>query len=314
LTQFYQGERYVPDEILLPVLLEDAEVRADYLSERKGKRVEVLWPQRGDKVRLVQMAGENARLTFQERQDAGDKHERMMQELKSRLHLRNAPKRIECFDIATIQGRYTVASMVTFDEGEPDKARYRRFRVKTVEGTDDFGSMYEVLKRRFERAKGASDYPDLLVVDGGMGQLNVALAVLRELEIDGIDAVGLAKMRTERAPMEAEVKHSEERVFLPNRKNPVVLRRNSNALWVLQRVRDEAHRFANTYHQELRKRETIRSLLDGIAGVGPARRRRLLRFFGSVKRIREASEEEIATVPGVSPALARQIKQALALE
>jgi excinuclease ABC subunit C len=314
LTQFYQGERYAPDEILLPIQLEDAEVRADYLSERKGKRVEVLWPQRGDKVRLVQMAAENARLGFLERQDADDKNERMMQELKDRLHLRSAPKRIECFDIATIQGSHTVASMVTFDEGEPDKNRYRRFRVKTVVGTDDFASMYEVLKRRFERAKRDDDYPDLLVVDGGMGQLNVALAVLRELEIDGVDAVGLAKMRAERAPMEAEVRHSEERVFLPNRKNPVVLRRNSNALWLLQRVRDEAHRFANTYHQELRKRETIHSLLDSIPGVGPARRRRLLRSFGSVKRIREAAENEIAQVRGISVGLARKIKRALAAE
>jgi len=312
LTQFYQGERYAPDEILLPVPMEDAEARADYLSERRGKRVEVLWPQRGDKVRLVQMAAENARLGFLERQDAEDKNEKMLQELQTRLHLRSAPKRIECFDIATIQGSYTVASMVTFDEGEPDKNRYRRFRVRTVEGTDDFGSMYEVLKRRFERAKRDDDYPDLLVVDGGIGQLNVALAVLKELEIDAVDAVGLAKMRTERAPFEKEVQHSEERVFLPNRKNPVVLRRNSNALWLLQRVRDEAHRFANTYHQELRRRETLHSSLDAIPGIGPGRRRRLLRFFGSVKRIREAGEEEIARVPGFSVGLARKIKQALA--
>jgi len=314
LTQFYQGERYVPDEILLPVALEDAGVRADYLSERRGKRVEVLWPQRGDKVRLVQMAAENARLGFLERQDTDDKNERMMHELKTRLHLRSAPKRIECFDIATIQGSYTVASMVTFDEGEPDKNRYRRFRVKSVEGTDDFGSMYEVLKRRFERGKRENDFPDLLVVDGGVGQLNVALAVLKELEIDQVDAVGLAKMRAERAPFEKEVRHSEERVFLPNRKNPVVLRRNSNALWLLQRVRDEAHRFANTYHQELRRRETIHSRLDSIPGVGPARRRRLLRAFGSVRRIREADEAEIAKLPGLSLRLAGEIKRALAEE
>jgi excinuclease ABC subunit C len=314
LTQFYQGERWVPDEILLPVPLEDADVRADVLGERRGKRVLVLWPQRGDKVQLVQMAAENARLGFEERQDAGDKREKMMQELQSRLHLRSAPKRIECFDIATIQGSQTVASMVTFDEGEPDKNRYRRFRVRTVVGTDDFASMYEVLKRRFERAKRDSDYPDLLVIDGGMGQLNVALAVLRELEIDCVDAVGLAKMRAERAPFAKEVEHSDERVFLPNRKNPVVLRRNSNALWLLQRVRDEAHRFANTYHQELRRRETLHSTLDAIPGIGPGRRRRLLRFFGSVKRIREAGEEELARVPGVSLGLARKIKIALAVD
>jgi len=167
------------------------------------------------------------------------------------------------------------------------------------------------LKRRYQRAKEKGDFPDLLVVDGGIGQLNVALEVLRELEIDSVDAVALAKMRAERAPREAEVRHSEERVFLPNRKNPVILRRNSNALFLLQRVRDEAHRFANTYHQELRKRESVRSLLDAIPGVGPTRRRRLLRHFGSVKRIREAAEEEIARVPGISISLAAEIKQYL---
>ncbi len=198
--------------------------------------------------------------------------ERMSEELQQRLHLRNAPKRIECFDISNIQGRLAVGSMVTFDEGEPDKSRYRRFRIKTVPGADDFRMMYEVLKRRFARAKEEGSYPDLLVVDGGKGQLNVALEVLRELEINEVDAVGLAKMRVERAPQSPELVRSEERVFLPGRKNPVVLRRNSNALFLLQRVRDEAHRFAITYHRQLRRRERLRSVLDSIPGVGPTRR------------------------------------------
>ncbi len=311
LTQFYQGERYVPDTVLLPVDLEDADTRAELLSERRGRRIEVLRPQRGDKVRLLEMAMENARQSFQERQDSDDKRAKMMAELQSRLHLRSAPKRVECFDIANIQGALAVGSMVTFDEGEPDKNRYRRFRVKTVAGADDFAMMYEVLRRRYRRAREQGDFPDLLVVDGGIGQLNVALAVLRELEIDAVDAVGLAKARTERAPREAEVRGSEERVFLPNRKNPVILRRNSNALFMLQRIRDEAHRFANTYHQELRGRESVRSLLDSIPGVGPKRRRRLLRHFGSVKRMRVASAEQIAEVPGIPLGLAAQIRQIL---
>src|SRR5439155_26532685 len=184
---------------------------------------------RGDKVRRRGMAAENARQSFRERQDAERKHERMSEELQRKLHLRNAPKRIECFDISNIQGRLAVGSMVTFDEGEADKGRYRRFRIKTVPGADDFRMMYEVLHRRFARAKKEGSYPDLLVVDGGKGQLNVALEVLRELDISEVDAVGLAKMRVERAPQSAEVVRSEERVFLPGRKNPVILKRNSSA-------------------------------------------------------------------------------------
>ena len=257
------------------------------------------------------MAAENARQSFRERQDADRNRERMGDELRRRLHLRNAPKRIECFDISNIQGRLAVGSMVTFDEGEPDKNRYRRFRIKTVPGADDFLMMYEVLKRRFARAKQEGDYPDLLVVDGGKGQLNVALEVLRELEINEVDAVGLAKMRVERAPQSTELVRSEERVFLPGRANPVILRRNSTALFLLQRVRDEAHRFAITYHRQLRRRERLRSVLDNIPGVGATRRQRLLRHFGSVRRMRDASVAALAEVPGISPALAGEIQSAL---
>jgi excinuclease ABC subunit C len=312
LTQFYQGDRAIPDGIVLPVALEDAEVRAEYLSERKGRQVEILCPQRGARLRLVEMATENARHSYAERRDQGTQRERMLEELRQRLHLRSAPKRIECFDISNIQGNSTVASMVTFDEGEPCPARYRRYRIRTVEGSDDFASMYEVLERRYRRAKDENDFPDLLMVDGGKGQLNVAVEVLRALEIDGVDVIGLAKMRVERDARQAEVLRSDERVFLPGRKNPVVLRRNSTALFLLQRVRDEAHRFAITYHRELRRRERLRSGLEDIAGVGPGRRRVLLRHFGSLKRLRAASEVEIAAVPGISARLAAEIHQRLA--
>jgi excinuclease ABC subunit C len=311
LAQFYQGDRYVPDEIIVPVDLEDAAARAEYLSERKGRSVTIIRPQRGDRVQLLQMAMQNASQSFRERQDAEHQYETMSQDLRERLHLRNAPKRIECFDISNFQGSMAVGSMVSFDEGEADKSRYRRFRIKTVVGADDFRMMYEVIKRRYERAKRDGDYPDLLVVDGGKGQLNVAVAVLRELGIDEVDVIGLAKMRVERAPRAATIERTEERVFLPGRKNPVVLKRNSNALFLLQRVRDEAHRFAVTYHRTLRKQERLRSVLDAIAGIGPERRRRLLRHFGSVKRVRAASVEELAGVPGVSTVLATAIRRAL---
>jgi excinuclease ABC subunit C len=310
-TQFYQGERYVPDEVLLPIELEDQAVRAEYLSERKSRRVEILHPQRGDRVRLLEMARENAEQSFRERQDGERQYERISDELRRKLHLRNAPKRIECFDISTFQGGMAVGSMVTFDEGQPDKNGYRRFRIKTVAGQDDFGMMFEVLRRRFERAKRDGQYPDLLIVDGGKGQLNVALEVLRELAIDQVDAVGLAKMRVTRDARAAEIERSDERVFLPGRVNPVVLRRNSNALFLLQRLRDEAHRFAITYHRSLRGKERLRSVLDSIPGVGAERRRRLLRAFGSVKRMRAATVEELAQVPGIAAALAVTVRAAL---
>jgi excinuclease ABC subunit C len=312
LTQFYDGERPVPDTILLPVALEDAAVRAEYLGERKGRQVEIVCPQRGAKLRLVEMAQENARHSYAERRDVGARRERMLEELQRKLHLRNAPKRVECFDISNIQGNLSVGSMVTFDEGEPCKARYRRYRIRTVEGADDFASMYEVLTRRYQRARAENDFPDLLVVDGGKGQLNVAVEVLRELEITDVDVIALAKMRVERDAQAAALARSEERVFLPGRKNPVVLRRNSTALFLLQRVRDEAHRFAITYHRELRRRERLRSQLEDIAGIGPGRRRQLLRHFGSLKRLRGATESELTAVPGISSRLAAAIRAELA--
>ncbi len=313
LTQFYDGERPVPDAILVPIPLEDADVRGEYLSERRGRQIEILCPQRGARLRLVEMARENAAHSYAERRDVGGRRERMLEELRARLHLRNAPKRIECFDISNIQGNLSVGSMVTFDEGEPCSARYRRYRIRTVAGADDFASMYEVLTRRYRRAREERDVPDLLVVDGGKGQLNVAVEVMRELEIDGVDVVSLAKMHVEQDARATAVVRSEERVFLPGRKNPVVLRRNSTALFLLQRVRDEAHRFAITYHRELRRRERLRSRLEDIEGVGPGRRRALLRHFGSLKRLRAASADEIAAVPGISSRLAAEIHTQLTL-
>ncbi|MBI3301148.1 MAG: excinuclease ABC subunit UvrC [Deltaproteobacteria bacterium] len=314
LTQFYQGDRFVPDEVILPVVLEDVEVREELLAERKGKKVTLLCPQRGDKVRLVEMAQENARQSFIEKRRGAEQKEKTLDSLRRALHLRNAPKRIECFDISNIQGNLAVGSMVVFDEGEPDKNRYRRFRIKTVEGADDFAMMYEVLTRRYRRALEEQDLPDLLMVDGGKGQLGVAVEVFRELGITEVDLIGLAKMRTERDPFAEEVAHSSERVFLPGRKNPIVLKPNSTALFLLQRVRDEAHRFAITYHRQLRARERLSSPLDAVPGVGPARRKALLRHFGSLKRVRAATVEELTQVAGVTPAMAEAIRRHLAGE
>ncbi|MEK7341169.1 MAG: excinuclease ABC subunit UvrC, partial [Candidatus Binatota bacterium] len=249
LTQFYQGDRFAPDEILLGVELEDREVREEYLSERKGKSVSILCPQRGDKRQLLEMAVQNARQSFFERHDEEKRREKMLLELQERLRLRNYPQRIECFDISTIHGAHAVGSMVTFFNGEADKRRYRHYRIRTVRadsGGDDFAMMYEVLKRRFSRGVQEGDLPDLVVVDGGKGQLAMALAAMRDLGVKDVDVAALAKMRVQPSARSPEIQRTEERVFLPGRSNPVTLRRNSNALFLLQRVRDEAHRFAIT--------------------------------------------------------------------
>jgi excinuclease ABC subunit C len=235
----------------------------------------------------------------------------MVAELQARLRLANAPKRIECVDIANIQGTENVGAIVAFDEGEPAKAGYRLFRIRSIGGADDFAAIAEVLRRRFRHVHERGDAPDLLVIDGGLGQLAAASAVLAELGIADVEVIGLAKERVERDATASELVRRPERVFLPGRKNPVILKANSSALFLLQRVRDEAHRFANTYHQKLRARARLASPLDAIPGIGPRRRRALLRRFGSIRRVGEASTEELATVPGITLSLAAQIKAQL---
>jgi len=260
------------------------------------------------------MAEENAKQSFSERHDQEKAREKMLTELQTQLRLKRYPQRIECFDISTIHGANAVGSMVTFINGEPDKNLYRHFRIRTIDassGGDDFGMMLEVLKRRFARGKEEADLPDLIVVDGGKGQLAMALTAMAEIGIEGVEAVGLAKMRVQAAPRSSEIERLEERVFLPGQSNPVILRRNSNALFLLQRVRDEAHRFAITHHRKLRSKQTLYSTLDRIPGVGSARRRALLRSFGSVKRIEEASLEDLLKIPSMNEKTAQEIIAAL---
>ena len=314
LNQFYQGHRFIPDEILLPVSLDDGEAREEYLGERRGKNVSVLTPQRGDKRQLVEMAIENARQSFSERHDQEKAREKMLSDLQAHLRLKQHPCRIECFDISMIHGAHAVGSQVTFINGEPDKASYRHYRIRTIDpasGGDDFGMMLEVLKRRFARGKEEAALPDLIVVDGGRGQLSMALEAMAEVGVTGVDVVGLAKMRVQSAPRSAEIERSEERIFLPGQSNPVILKRNSNALFLLQRVRDEAHRFAITHHRKLRSRQTLFSALDRIQGIGGTRKRALLRAFGSIKRIESATLEDLLKVPSINEKLAREILDGL---
>ena len=311
LNDHYSRDALIPDEVLIPLPVADEAALTELLSELRGKRMGITFPRRGTKADLVRLAGKNAETALREKRKREEGAEAVLTELKERLHLRNFPHHIECYDISTIQGTFAVGSRVSFRDGKPDKGGYRHYRIKTVSGADDFAMMHEVLSRRFRDSPAKDEHPDMIVVDGGIGQLNILTAVLRELRIEHVDAASLAKSRVERDMTAEELARSAERVFLPGRKNPVVLRQNSAPLLLLARIRDEAHRFAITYHQTLRGKDTVRSTLDAIAGIGPKRRRELLRRFGSLRRIREASREELAATPSIPPALAESIWNAL---
>jgi len=311
LSAYYGQEVIIPDEILLPMPLEDSGSLAEILSEKRGRRVAITAPRRGAKLELVRMAAKNAENAAREREKRAEESGAVLEELRRRLHLERLPERIECYDISNIHGRNAVGSRVTFSAGRPDKSGYRRYRIRTVDQSDDFAMMREVLSRRFQ---GDEPPPDLIVVDGGIGQLGILSAVLRELGVDGIDLAGLAKSRLISDMAGEELERSDERVFLPGRKNPVVLRQNSAPLLLLARVRDEAHRFAITYHRKLRGEAALASALDGIPGIGPARRKALLARFGTVSGIMGATVEELLAVKGVTKALAEEILKKLKSE
>jgi excinuclease ABC subunit C len=305
---YYAQENFVPGEVLLPDEIEEAEALEELLTEKRGQRVRVLVPRRGAKVELLALAQKNAEQAFIDRQRTREESLAILDRLQKKLHLVRRPRRMECFDISHFQGSAVVASQVAITDGELDKARYRRFRLKTVDGNDDFASMYEIISRRARRGLADGDLPDLLVIDGGKGQLASALAALKDAGVEGLDVVGLAKARDLEVTDEGATR-SEERVFLPGRKDPIVLPQRSAELFLLTRLRDEAHRFAITYQQRVLRRRTLHSQLEDIPGVGEGRRKALLRHFGSVKRVREADIEALAEVVGL--ALAERVHAVL---
>lgn len=310
ITAYYGSEVILPDEILLPIAAAEYRALAELLTERKGRKVAITHPQRGDKFKLLQMAEKNAVNAAAEHLKKREESGAILEELKEKLHLQKTPLRIECYDISNIQGMNAVGSQVSFLAAKPDKANYRRYRIKNVAQADDFAMMREVLFRRF-RDGVSDDAPDLIIVDGGIGQLGILSAVMEELGITGIDLAGLAKSRVESSMSGAALQRSEERVFLPGRKNPVLLRQNSPALLLLARIRDEAHRFAITYHRQVRGKSALNSALDQINGVGEVLRKRLFERFGSVQGIREAPLEQLVMVKGVTAELAARIRQEL---
>jgi excinuclease ABC subunit C len=314
IKQFYDKAAYTPPEILVQSEPDDLAVIQQWLHRKRGTKVRVKVPRRGAKRAIMQMAMENAVETLNklraEWEADRSKHVEALSELQQALDLPNPPSRIECYDISNTQGTFSTGSMVVFVQGAPSKKDYRRFRIKTIQGSNDYASMAEVLRRRFKHAQSKDAQkspdgkenrwaimPDLLIVDGGQGQLNAAREVMEEMGVAHIPTAGLAKR--------------EEKLFLPGRSAPILLPRNSQGLYLLQRVRDEAHRFAISYHRKLRGEHSTKSLLDGVPGIGPRRRQALLKRFGSLAAIRKATVEELAAVPSMTRHAAEQLTEYL---
>ena len=317
LRNYYELGHEIPDDVLLPCPIDTHEAMAEWLSDVRRARggaeraVKIAVPARGTKKRLVAAAQDNAAQVFADRLRQGGAQQALVG-LRSKLGLRAHPQRIECYDISNIQGTDPVASMIVFEDGEPAKKEYRSFRIRSGDTPNDFAMMYEVLTRRFSRGlREGTRLPDLVVVDGGMGQLKMAVAALSDLGVHDVEVCGLAKARTQASDDDGRAKRSPERVFMPGNPHPVVMKQTSDEVHLLERVRNEAHRFAITFHRKRRAKRILTSELDGIAGVGPSRRTALLRAFGSVKNLREAGVKEIASVEGVSLKVAQAVVTAL---
>lgn len=310
ITQFYADAAIIPPRLMLQHPLPDDEtpIVTGWLTERRGAKVELSVPQRGDNRGLVRMVAKSAEENLEQSRlkylSDEMKMTSAMTELAEALDLPRLPRRIECYDISNLQGTNPVASMVVFEDGKPAKKEYRRFTIKTITGANDFAMMNEVIARRFRRAAEQDEetdgkwttLPDLVIVDGGKGQLNAALEALADVGME-VPIAGLAK--------------EQEELFLPGRKESILLPRDSQALFLVQRIRDEAHRFAVTFHRVKRSKSSFHSQLDDVPGIGPKKKKALIRTFGSVRGIRSASLEELAQVDGITPQLATQIKSIL---
>ena len=304
LSQFYGGNRFVPKEIIVPLKVESSRDIEIWLSEKQGRKVLVSTPERGEKVKEVELANRNSLESFQRKYSEELKEFSLLERIKASLHLNRLPVLIECFDISNTQGATAVASMVKFENAAPAKEGYRKFKIKNVEGPNDYASMYEVLSRRLSRAEQDGwELPDLILIDGGKGQLNIARQVISEIGYEGkVDLASIAKGRQE---------GENDKIYIYGRKNPIMFSKNSEALFLLMRIRDEAHRFAITFHKKLRGKRALISELDGVPGIGAMRKKELIKHFGSISKIKEGSVDEIASVAGLNKKLAEELKKHL---
>jgi excinuclease ABC subunit C len=303
--QYYKDADYIPGEILLPFPLEDAHIYHQWLSSHKNASVRILVPQRGAKFRLTTMARENAESRLTKMVDEVTSKADLLNRLQLKLKSQNLPVRIECIDNSGMMGRNLVSGIVVFVDGKPAKKLYRRYNIVSTDRQDDYGSMKEALSRRFKNQTNSQDLPDLLIVDGGRGQLNIALDVLKKMDlIYRFDVIGIAKK-------DCMKNEPHDKIYKPGRVNPVNFGKDIDLLYFLQQIRDEAHRFAITFHRKKRTKTALHSRLDAIAGIGRKRKAALLKKFASIKKLQEASVDEIAGVPGISLNVARTVYDAI---
>jgi excinuclease ABC subunit C len=306
IRQYYEAAQQVPGELLLPLEIEDAPLLEDWLEELKGKRIHIFFPQRGEKVRLVAMARQNAENRLKEIRSAAAGEMDLLHRLQNRLGLKQLPVRIECFDNSHTYGANPVSGQVVFENGKPKKSDYRTYRIRSISESDDYAGMAEVLGRRFGQTERNTPNPDLLMVDGGKGQLNIALSVMTSLGLAGtFDILGIAKKDEKKG-------QAHDKIFMPGRTNPISFGREGDLLLFLQRIRDESHRFAISFHRRQRRSEAFYSKLDSVPGIGQKRKQALLKHFGGIEKIRDASIEDLLSVPGMNRSSAEAVKNGLA--
>jgi excinuclease ABC subunit C len=305
IRQYYEKAPFVPKEVLTPTLLEDAHLLEELLSSIKGQKVSILGPKKGEKFRLVKMASQNAENSLKEFRASVATDTEFLLRLQKRLKMNKMPRRIECFDISTSSGTETVAGMVVFETGKPNRSLYRKYSLKTVAAQDDYACMAEVLKRRYGKGEKSKPYPDILMVDGGKGQLNTAISVIKSLKIEKqFQVISIAKKNESKG-------ETKDKIYKSGQVNPVNLGRGEDLLLFLERVRDESHRFAISFHRNRRGKRFMRSALDSIPGVGKKRKATLLKHFKSIKKIRAATLEELSALPGINLKIAAKIKNSL---
>lgn len=307
LGQFYSANHLPPEEVVLPEECAELPLIAETLTELRGAAVKLVVPERGEKRRQLLLADKNAELSYLQRHRDNSESEQTLKSLRAQLDLVRIPRRIECYDISNLMGTHVVGSGVAFLDGRPEKAKYRRYKIKTVDGQDDFASMAEVLKRRLKRGLKDFDLPDLVVIDGGPAQLDAVVDVFKELSVDQVDVVSLAKARS--GNRATTIEKSKERVFKPGLSVPIVLDQKCAELRILMRIRDEAHRFAITYHRRLRAKAQVSSILELIPGIGKQKAKALLTQFGSVKGVRAATDMELEVVKGMTPKLIATMRE-----
>jgi excinuclease ABC subunit C len=292
--QYYEKGHYIPKEILVPVLPDDAELISEQLSKLKGRKVILHHPKRGEKAKLVMMAAENAEKELFYQADLNTLKRGLLEKLHKRLRLKRMPLRIECFDNSNLAGSEPVSAMVVFENGEPLKSGYRKYKIRNVNRPDDYGYMDEILRRRYGKSDSDIPLPDLLLLDGGKGQLNIAATVLQDLNMYGqFDLIAIAKKDETKG-------ENDDKIYKVGRSNPIFFGKERVLLLFLMRIRDESHRFAVTFHRKRRSKRALGSILDNIVGIGPKRKQVLLSHFTSIAKIRAASDKEIAALPGMN--------------